>query len=119
MTNRLMFRKQMIVDVIHPGIACCSKIDIRAKLGQMYNADPETIFVFGVKTAFGGGKSSGFALIYDTLEAAMRFEPKFRLQRHKLIEIKKSGRKQRKEKKNRAKKIRGAKKHKASAAAKK
>ena len=28
---------------------------------------------------FGGGKSTGFGLIYDTLEAAKRFEPKYRL----------------------------------------
>ncbi len=114
MTNRLLFRKQMILDVIHPGLANCSKIDIRSKLAKMYNVALETIFVFGFKTAFGGGKSSGFALIYDTLEAAVRFEPKHRLVRQKLLEIKKTGRKQRKEKKNRAKKVRGSKKHKAS-----
>jgi small subunit ribosomal protein S24e len=30
---------------------------------------------------FGGGKSTGFALIYDTLEAAKKYEPKFRLAR--------------------------------------
>ena len=112
MTNRLLFRKQMILDVIHPNLANCSKVDIRTKLAKMYNVAPETVFVFGFKTAFGGGKSTGFALIYDTLEAAMRFEPKYRLVRQKLLEVKKTGRKQRKEKKNRSKKVRGAKKHK-------
>lgn len=28
---------------------------------------------------FGGGKSTGFGLIYDTLDAAKKFEPKYRL----------------------------------------
>ena len=28
---------------------------------------------------FGGGKSTGFGLIYDTLESAKKFEPKYRL----------------------------------------
>jgi hypothetical protein len=32
-------------------------------------------------TKFGGGRSTGFACIYDTLEAAKKFEPKYRLQR--------------------------------------
>jgi len=37
------------------------------------------VFVFGFRTAFGGGKSTGFALIYDNLDAAKKFEPKYRL----------------------------------------
>ena len=28
---------------------------------------------------FGGGKSTGFGLIYDTVDAAKKFEPKYRL----------------------------------------
>lgn len=28
---------------------------------------------------FGGGKSTGFGLIYDTIDAAKKFEPKYRL----------------------------------------
>ena len=41
----------------------------------------DRIFLFGFKTAFGGGRSTGFAVIYDTLEAAKKYEPKFRLAR--------------------------------------
>ena len=44
----------------------------------MYGADASTIFLFGFRTAFGGGKSTGFGLIYDTLEAAKKLEPKYR-----------------------------------------
>lgn len=43
--------------------------------------DPSTVFVFGFKTQFGGGKSTGFGLIYDNLAAAKKFEPKHRLVR--------------------------------------
>ena len=28
---------------------------------------------------FGGGKSTGFGLVYDTVDAAKKFEPKYRL----------------------------------------
>ncbi|CAG8800391.1 40214_t:CDS:2, partial [Gigaspora margarita] len=106
LTNRLLNRKQMVIDVIHPGLANLSKDDIREKLSKMYKADKETIFVFGFRTIFGGGRSTGFGLIYDDLPSAKKFEPKYRLVRHKLAEPEKTARKQRKERKNRAKKFR-------------
>lgn len=43
--------------------------------------------MFGFRTVFGGGRSTGFCLIYDTLDAAKKFEPKFRLARVSLINI--------------------------------
>lgn len=117
MTNRLLARKQMVLDVIHPGMANCSKADICEKLAKMYKVDKETVVAFGFKTAFGGAKSTGFALIYDNADALKRFEPKYRLVRQGLATAgkgKTGGRKQRKEKKNRSKKIRGSKKHKST-----
>merc|ERR1712107_562399 len=68
-TNPLLGRKQMIVEVIHPNMAAVKKDDIRVKLAQQYKASQERIIVFGMKHNFGGGRSSGFALIYDSLEA--------------------------------------------------
>ncbi|CAO3617004.1 unnamed protein product [Mucor hiemalis] len=76
----------------------------------MYKSDKEVVSVFGFKTHFGGGKTTGFALIYDNVEALKKFEPKHRLVRIGLAEAPKGGRKQRKEKKNREKKFRGVKK---------
>ena len=76
----------------------------------MYKTTADVVFVFGFRTVFGGGKSTGFALIYDTLDFAKKFEPKFRLARHGLVEMKRQPRKQRKERKNRVKKVRGTKK---------
>jgi small subunit ribosomal protein S24e len=119
MTNRLLCRKQMVCDVLHPGMPSISKKEIRDKLAAMYKVTPDVIFVFGFRTNFGGGKSTGFALIYDSLDNAKKFEPKHRLARHGLVEIKKITRKQRKERKNRMKKVRGTKKAKVGQAAKK
>lgn len=119
MTNRLLCRKQMVCDVLHPGLPSIPKKEIRDKLATMYKVTPDVVFVFGFKTNFGGGKSTGFALIYDTLDFAKKFEPKHRLARHGLVEIKKVTRKQRKERKNRMKKVRGTKKAKVGQAAKK
>ena len=69
------------MDVLHPGLASVKKTDIREKLAKMFKCTPDVIFCFGFKTNFGGGKSTGFALIYDTLELAKKYEPKFRLGR--------------------------------------
>lgn len=86
---------------------------------KYFQVTPDVVFVFGFRTNFGGGKSTGFALIYDTLDFAKKFEPKHRLARHGLYEKKQQTRKQRKERKNRMKKVRGTKKSKVGAAAKK
>merc|ERR1712114_97355 len=107
MTNRLLCRKQMVVDVLHPGRATLPKTEIRDKLAKAYKVTSDVIFCFGFRTHFGGGKTTGFAFIYDGLDKAKKFEPKYRLARHGLLEIKRSGRKQRKERKNRQKKVRG------------
>ncbi|XP_053677486.1 40S ribosomal protein S24 [Anopheles nili] len=119
MSNRLLCRKQMICDVLHPGLASVPKKEIRDKLAVMYKTTADVVFVFGFRTNFGGGKSTGFALIYDTLDHAKKFEPKHRLGRHGLYEKKKMTRKQRKERKNRMKKVRGTKKAKVGQATKK
>merc|ERR1712212_122838 len=120
MTNRLLQRRQMVVDVIHPGKATVSKVAIREKLAEMYKTTPDVIIAFGFKTQFGGGKTSGFALVYDTLDYCKKFEPRFRLVRHKLAEpVSKPSRKQRKERKNRQKKLRGTAKAKVAAGKKK
>jgi len=70
-----------VVDVLHPGRPNVSKAEIREKLAKVYKTTADVIFCFGFKTAFGGGRSTGFALIYDTLDFAKKFEPKYRLTR--------------------------------------
>ena len=47
----------------------------------MYKTTADVVFTFGYKTQFGGGKSTGFGLIYDTLDYAKKIEPKHRLVR--------------------------------------
>ncbi|AQK82573.1 40S ribosomal protein S24-2 [Zea mays] len=120
MTNRLLSRKQFVLEVIHPGRPNVSKAELKERLAKIYEVkDPNCIFVFKFRTNFGGGKSTGFGLIYDNLEAAKKFEPKYRLIRNGLATKVEKSRKQMKERKNRAKKIRGVKKTKAGDAKKK
>jgi len=110
MTNRLLARRQMVVDVIHPTRANVSKGELRDLLAGKYGvSDPNTVFLRGFRTVFGGGRSSGFCLIYDDVKTAKKFVPKFMLARHGMAEKTPTARKQKKERKNRGKKIRGTK----------
>jgi len=118
--NPLLQRRQMILDVLHQGRATVSKKELKELLAKQFKVnDPNQVFVFGFKAQFGGGKSSGFALVYDSLDIAKKFERKYRLIRNGLATKVQSSRKQRHERKNRAKKFKGTKKAKASEAAKK
>merc|ERR1711970_1345567 len=58
----------------------------------MYKTTADVIFAFGFHTLFGGSKTIGFALIYDNMDSAKKYEPKYRLARHGVIEKKKTGR---------------------------
>ncbi|KAL5966101.1 40S ribosomal protein S24 [Taenia solium] len=107
MSNRLLFRKQMILDIFHPGQPVLSKKEIRERLAKKYKTTPDVVFAFGFRTKFGGGKSSGFVNVYDSLDYAKRYEPKFRQARNGLISIEKEVRTLRKKKKNELKRIRG------------
>lgn len=111
MTNRLLNRKQMILDVFHPNRASVSKAELVEAIAEQYKVgNPQNIVVFGFKIQFGGGKSTGFALIYDTPEDRSLVEPKYRQIRNGFGQKVETSRKQLKELKNRRKKVRGTKK---------
>ncbi|MCD7461887.1 ribosomal 40S subunit protein S24B [Datura stramonium] len=85
MTNRLLARKQFVIDVLHPGRANVSKAELKE----------------------------------NCHDNAKKYEPKYRLIRNGLDTKVEKSRKQMKERKNRAKKVRGVKKTKAGDAKKK
>ncbi|KAI0814949.1 40S ribosomal protein S24 [Irpex lacteus] len=114
-TNRLLARRQFVVDILHPQRPNVSKSDLSEKIASIYKTEKDRVVTFGLKTQFGGGRTTGFALIYDNEESQRKFEPKYRLIRSGLeIAPPKTSRKLRKERKNRAKKLRGTKKSKAA-----
>mmetsp|Transcript_18274 Transcript_18274/g.22404 ORF Transcript_18274/g.22404 Transcript_18274/m.22404 type:complete len:138 (+) Transcript_18274:237-650(+) len=110
MSNPLLNRRQCIVDVHHPGRANVSKEELREKLSKTFKvSDPLSVILFDFRTAFGGGKSTGFCCMYDSVEDAKKFHGmKYQLWRTGVIDkAEKKGRKGIKEAKNRGKKIRG------------
>merc|ERR1712054_24070 len=112
--------RKMITNVHHPGLATPDKEMLKNMIAEYlskakgHKANAEATVIFGMKTCFGGGKSTCFALVYDSVDAAKKHEPKHRLIRsgHEEAAAVSVGRKQRKEKKNREKKFRGTRKEK-------
>ena len=92
LTLLLLYRR----DVLHPNRANVSKDELRQKLADLYKANKDQVSCFGFRTQYGGGKSTGFALIYDSHEALKKFEPHYRLVRYGVAtKIEKASRQQR------------------------
>lgn len=91
-TNALLINS----DVLHPNRANVSKDELRQKLAELYKANKDQVSCFGFRTQYGGGKSTGFALIYDSHEALKKFEPHYRLVRYgAATKVEKASRQQR------------------------
>merc|ERR1712086_463059 len=117
--NPLLGRKQLQVELIHPDQASVSKAAIKDKLATMFKAKAEAISIFGCSFKFGGGRSTAFALIYDSLDARKKYDQKMLLKRDGLVGKRERTRKQLKEIKGRVNKVRGTAKAKAANAGKK
>ncbi|XP_053991277.1 uncharacterized protein LOC128883196 [Hylaeus volcanicus] len=122
LSNPLLERKQFVLEVLHPERANVSKSELKEKLSKLFKvADDKCIILFGFQTAFGGGRSSGFGLIYDSLASCQKFEKRYRLVRCGVASKRENvvGRRAKKDIKNRQKKVRGTEKAKLAVSGKK
>lgn len=62
-------------------MANVSKKEIKEALAKKFKSNEDKISVFGLKTKFGGGRTSGFALMYNTKEDKARFDSETLLRR--------------------------------------
>merc|ERR1712046_149168 len=109
LTNKLLSRTQFVLDILHPNGSNISKEEIRNTVANLYSVpEVKQVIVWGLKTAFGGGRTIGLGLIYDSLYALQRFKPRYRQLKYGMINKVSHSRKQIKERKNRAKKTRGS-----------
>ncbi len=69
------------MDVIHPEQANVSKEKLKEELAKKFKVETRNIIVYGFRTQFGGGKSTGFALIYDSHQYLLKYEPKHRIRK--------------------------------------
>ncbi len=59
--------------------------------------DAKCVVLFHFKVAFGGGRSTGFGLIYDNLDALKKYEPRWRQIRYGFADARSRSRKAYKE----------------------
>ena len=105
MDNLHLHRRQFQIHVIHPGRGNLSRPELKEELVRKFDvSDTQTIFIssFETKAPF----SKGFGIIYDSVDGALKCEPKHLLAKNGL---KAHVDKTTKESKNRAKKIHGIK----------
>jgi small subunit ribosomal protein S24e len=117
--NPLMGRKQCVVELIHPESGSVSRAQVKEKLSSMMKSKPECITVMGLKTKYGGGRSTGMALIYDSADLKKKYDSKKWLIKDGVIKKDSTTRKQKKEIKGRQKKVRGIEKAKVASGGKK
>ena len=97
-----------VVDIRHQHLATPSRKLIRRKIMKLYKVkDPHSIVLFGFKSKYGGGKTTGFCLIYDNFKSRKRYDYRYRLVRDKFAKKPEGSRKANKELKNRRKKMYG------------
>lgn len=57
------------------------KDQIKEKLAKTMKCKEEAITIFGLKNKYGGGRSTGFALVYENLDKKKKYDSKTNLKR--------------------------------------
>ena len=105
--NPLLERKQFVVDIYHPGLDI-SKKKVRSLVAKKMRVQENTIMLYKFKTKYGGGRTQGVCLIYDSQESMKKYEPYHRMLTWSYVEQrKKEIRKTKKVNKKKKRKQRG------------
>jgi small subunit ribosomal protein S24e len=76
-----------VIDVLHPNRASVPKEELKEKIAKTYKvSDVKCVFLWGFKIAFGGQRSTGFGVIYDSVDLAKKSLSKHLLMREGLKE---------------------------------
>ena len=84
--NKLLDRTQFVVDVAHPGAEAPSRDQIKDLVAKRFGRNKKLIVIFGLHTKFGGGRTTGFGLIYDNEDVLKQVEPFHRLLKAGMVE---------------------------------
>ena len=105
------------MEIIHTSKVNIPKAQSEENIAKKYKIDAQNVAVYGLKFKFGGGRPTGFALVYDSVDARKAYDQKAFLRRDGLF-TKREGKKSRNqatEIKGRVKRVRGTVKTKAAA----
>ena len=71
--NKVLSRKEILLDVFHEGKPNVSQNDLKELVSKKYGVDTKNIVLYGFRTAFGGHRSTGFVLVYDNQQYVVKF----------------------------------------------
>ena len=94
--NQLMDRTEVTFKASHPKEGTPQREAVREKLASLLKATKERVIVDSMDSEFGRMETIGYAKVYKTKEAAMKYERKYVLIRNKLKEAVKKEAKQKK-----------------------
>ena len=90
--NPLLERLEVSFEIEHPGEKTPTRDSVKAKLVDLLKANKESVVVDNMNSDFGRMRTSGYAKVYNTPEAAQRIEREHILARNRLKkETKKEG----------------------------
>ena len=74
MDNRLLCRKQMLIDIFHNGKNAPSNEVIANEIAKKFKVDKNTVVVYGTKSKYGGGRTKSFCFVYDSFELRKKLD---------------------------------------------
>jgi small subunit ribosomal protein S24e len=84
--NELLDRTEIIFKAVHAKEGTPQREAVREKLASIMKATKERVIVDSMDSAFGKMETVGYAKVYKTKDAAMKFEREYVLVRNKLKE---------------------------------
>ena len=84
--NPLIKRRELEITVLHVGKSTPSRIQMRMAVAKALNVDVKRVYVRRLKTEYGLGRTIAEVHVYDSVERALKFEPKHIIERNKLPE---------------------------------
>ncbi len=84
--NPLIKRRELDLLVLHVGKPTPSRMELRYKLSKALGVDIKRLYIRSVKSEYGVGRTKIEVHVYDTVERALQFEPKYIIERNKIPE---------------------------------
>ena len=80
--NPLFKRTEINFVIDHAGAATPTKGAVVEEIAQKMKAAKDTIILDNMESVFGNGKTNGYVKVYESKEAAIEFEPEYKLKRN-------------------------------------
>jgi small subunit ribosomal protein S24e len=84
--NPLIKRRELDLIVLHVGKSTPGRMVLRYKLSKALGVDIKRLYIRSVRSEYGVGRTRVEVHVYDTVERALQFEPKYIIERNKIPE---------------------------------